>query len=167
MRLCALLVVVLSCASVARAEEPEAVRQYKIKLIVSEGKADAKPGDPSIQVVSKPTLITLDGKDCWLKIGGEVLLPGFGSNAVEYADNGTQIHITCHRVDDESVRLKLNMTQTKTTKNEPEIFRQSQTVSLVMLKAKLNTPVKTVISEKEKLATWVEVEVEEIIKNQD
>ena len=162
MRLCALLVVVLSCTSVARAEEPEAVRQYKIKLIVSDGKADAKPGDPSIQVVSKPTLITLDGKDCWLKIGGEVLLPGFGSNAVEYADSGTQIHIMCHRVDDESVRLKLNMTQTKTTKNEPESYRQSQTGSLVMLKTKLNTPVKTILNEKDKLATWVEVEVEEM-----
>ncbi len=165
MRICALLVVALFLAAVARAAEPQAERQYLIKLKVSEGKADAKAGDPSIKILSEPQLMTREGKDCFLKIGSEVLLPGFGSNAVEYADAGTQIHISCHRADDESVRLKLKMTQSKIMQNAPESFSLSQSGSVVLLKAKLNTPVKTVLHEKEKLATWVEVEVEEILKN--
>jgi hypothetical protein len=159
MRLFALLVaIVWSSAAVSAAE-----RMYLIKLKFCEGKADAKAGDPNISVLSKPTICIQEGLGGGnIKIGGDFLLPTFGTKIVEQAHEGIFAEIDCQRIDAESVRLNMKVIQSKITQNEPENFVLSKSGSQVLLKAKLNTPVKTILHEKDQLVTWVEAEVEEL-----
>jgi len=52
------------------------------------------------------------------------------------------------------------------TENEPETFVLNDIGARVLLKAKLNTPVKTILNEKDKVANRVEVEVEEVLEGE-
>ena len=159
MRILAVLAAVVWLSVAAHAAE----RMYLVKLKFCEGKADAKTGDPGIAVLSKPQICIQEGLGGGsIQIGGEFLLPGFGTKVVEHAHEGIFAEIDCQRIDDESVRLNMKLIQSKITQNEPENFVLRKSGSHVLLKAKLNTPVKAVLHEKDKLVTWVEAEVEEM-----
>jgi hypothetical protein len=164
MRIISLLAVVLTLAPVVCGAEPQPERQYLIKLKICEGKTDAKADDPSAKVLSMPQLLTLEAKTCRVQSGGEILLPEFGTKAQEHAETGINAVINCRRIDDESVRLDMKLNYANVTVNQPETFVLSDVGARVLLKAKLNTPVKTVLQEagKNKLAKWIEVEVEEV-----
>jgi len=167
MRIYSLLAVVLSLASVVCAAEPQPERQYLIKLKVCEGKADAKPGDPGIKVLSMPQVMTLEGKTASVKAGEEILLPDFGAKVFTQAETGIHAQINCRKADDESVRLDMTLNYIIVAYNQPGKFVLSDIGARVLLKAKLNTPVKTVLNETDKLATWVEVEVEEVMMQKE
>jgi hypothetical protein len=161
MRICAFLIVAFSFSTVVCAAEPKAEREYLIKLKVSQGKADAKAGDPAIKVLSAPQVMTLEGKTCNLQVGGTILLPDFGTKVAEHAETGIMATLNCRKADDESVRLSMKINFQEVVENQPETFVLSDVGARVLLKAKLNTPVKTVLNEKNKLVTWIEVEVED------
>ena len=162
MRLCSLLFLVLAFATAGHAAEPKSEREYLIKLKVCQGKADAKAGDPIIKVLSAPQIVTLEGKTCNLQVGGTILLPDFGTKVAENAETGILATLNCRKADDESVRLDLKLNYLNVTENKPEVFVLSDIGARVILKAKLNTLVKTVLNDKDKIATWIEVEVEQV-----
>lgn len=165
MRIFSLIAVLMSLSVVVHGAEPDAARQYLIKLKICEGKAEAKPGDPSVKVLSMPQVRTLEGKTASVRTGGDIMLPDFGTKAVDHAETGIAAEINCLRIDNESVRLDMKLNYANVTVNQPETFVLNDVGARVLLKAKLNTPVKTVLQEqsKNKPAKWVEVEVEEVV----
>lgn len=162
MRMITFVAVVFSLSSLLCAAEPEDKRQYLIKLKICEGKTDAKADDPTLKVISAPQVMTLEGKSATIHSGGEILLPDFGTKAQDHAETGIHVVINCRHVDNEAVRLDMQLNYANVTVNQPETFVLSDIGARVLLKAKLNTPVKSVLQEKAKQTTWVEVEVEEV-----